>query len=170
MRTGRRSGPPGRRRRIDGAMKNDNMNDTLKKLIPVFLLIAGITVFGVGITNLSRTARYEKTTARITEIAAEPYSVWNSKRTAVNVYVTFEADGREVTAELGSYKKSYTEGSELTVLYDPDNPADATVNNKTAGAVMTGLGAAMLAVDAVLLIPLLRDVLAGNKKKKEEQT
>ena len=84
--------------------------------------------------------------------------------------MTFEADGREVTAELGSYKKSYTEGSELTVLYDPDNPADATVNNKTAGAVMTGLGAAMLAVDAVLLIPLLRDVLAGNKKKKEEQT
>ena len=151
-------------------MKNDKRNDTLQKLIPVFLLIAGITVLGMGLTNLSRTARYEKTTARITEIAAEPYVSERGDRTAVNVYVTFDANGREVTAELGSYKKNYTEGKELTVLYDPANPADAMVNGKTAGAVMTGIGAVLLAADAVLLVPLLRDVLAGNKKKKEEQT
>ena len=136
--------------------RKDNQNGTLQKLLPVLLLIVGVTVFGTGLSGLMRTAGYCRATGVVTEVAAG------------EVYVAYPAGEVQQTASLGVISKGCAVGSELPLLYRSDHPADVKLSDRTVYGVLTGVGGALLAADAVFLIPLLRSVFAGNKGRKEE--
>ena len=150
-------------------MKQQSSKDTLQKLVPIFLLLAGLAVCGTGVCNLLRRADYEKTTASVQEIATASPAEYAAGSPLYQVYVNYTVDENAYLTDIGAYKKSYQVGKELAVLYNPENPADAVVSDRKPAVIMTVCGGVMLAVDAVLLVPLLRDVLAGNKKKEEAQ-
>ena len=54
-------------------MKNNNLKETLSKLLPIVLLLAGITVLGEGVSLLVSQSGMRKTDAVIAEITEEPY-------------------------------------------------------------------------------------------------
>ena len=150
-------------------MKLQSSKDTLQRLLPVILLIAGITVFGMGIGNLLRWAGYETTTAVIQEIAAASSAERAAGSPLYHVYVDYAVGEDVYTADVGSYKSGYEVGGELAVLYNPENPANAVVSDRKGACIMAVCGGVMLAADVVLLVPLLRAVLTGNKKKEDLQ-
>lgn len=138
-------------------MKKEKQNGTLQKLLPILLLLVGVTVFGTGLSGLARMAGYRRATGVVTEVAAG------------EVYVAFPAEAGEQSASLGAISRGCAVGTRLPLLYRPDHPADAVPSDRTVNGVLTGVGAALLIVDAVLLVPLLRSVFTGNARKKQEE-
>ena len=113
-------------------MKKEKQNGTLQKLLPILLLLAGVTVFGTGLSGLARMAGYRRATGVVTEVAAG------------EVYVAFPAEAGEQSASLGAISRGCAVGTRLPLLYRPDHPADAVPSDRTVNGVLTGVGAALL--------------------------
>ena len=134
-------------------MKKEKQNGTLQKLVPILLLIAGITVFGAGLSGLVRSAGYDRAKGVVTEVADG------------EVYVAYLAGAGEQNAYLGRISRGCAVGTELPLLFRPDHPSNAVLSDRALNGALTGVGAALLITDAALLVPLLRSVFAGNKRK-----
>lgn len=140
-------------------------NETLSKLLPIVLILAGITLLGTGVSTLVSQAGYDKTTAVITEITEEPYSTGGKEKTALSAVAAYTVGDTVYTADLGGVRSGFIEGGQIQVLVNPDVPQDAVLPQTACGAVCTVLGAALLVGGLVWFIPLLRDVFAGKEKK-----
>ena len=151
-------------------MKLQSSKETLQKLAPVILLIAGITVFGMGLSSLLRWAGYEKTTAVVQETVTASSAERAAGSPLYHVYVDYTVGEDAYTADIGSYRNGYDAGNELAILYNSENPANAVVSDRKTSWIMTVCGGVMLAADLILLVPLLLGVLKGNKKKDDSQT
>ena len=135
----------------------DNQNGTLQKLLPVLLLIAAVTVFGTGLSGLVRTAGYQRATGVVTEVSGG------------EVYVTYSTEDGEQAASLGAVARGSAVGTALPLLYRPGHPGNAILSERKTYGILTGVGGALLAADAVFLVPLLRSVFAGNRRKETAQ-
>ena len=142
-------------------------NDTLRKLLPIVLILAGITVLGEGLNTLLSQAGRVKTEAVIAEIAEETYSVGRKQKKTVSALVTYTLDEASYTADLGGVKSGFVEGGGVAVLVNPDVPEDAVLPQTTGGAVCTGIGAALLLAGLIWFFPLFRSILSNGRKRND---
>ena len=132
-------------------MKNNNLKETLSKLLPIVLLLAGITVLGEGISLLTSQAGMRKTDAVIAEITEEPYLINGREKQVVSALVTYTLEDTVYTADLGGVRSGFAEGDSLTVLVDPAAPQKVALPSAAAGVSCTVIGAALLILFPVLL-------------------
>ncbi len=144
--------------------KKKPKSDTFSKLLPIVLILAGITLLGTGVSTLVSQAGYQKTTAVITEITEEPYTVRGREKTALSAVAAYTLGDTVYTADLGGVRGGFMEGGQISVLVNPDVPQDAVLPQTAGGAVCTALGAALLLCSQIWFVPLLRDVFAGKEK------
>lgn len=148
--------------------KNDKLNDTLSKLLPIVLLLVGISLLGGGLGILSSQTGYQKTEAVITEITSEPYSVAGREKSVSITYISYTVDGIGYSSELDGVRRGFTQGAAVTVLVDPLLPEKAVLPKTAEGVVKTAIGSAFLLAGLVLFVPLLRAVFSAEAKKREE--
>ena len=148
-------------------MKNNNRKETLSKLLPIVLIIAGITVFGTGVSVLASQAGAVRTRAVIEEITEDAYFVGGAQKKAVGALVTYTVGDTAYTTELGGVKKGFAEGGTIDVLVNPEVPLDASLPQTAGGAVCTALGAALLLGGLLWFFPTFRSVLANGRKRND---
>ena len=148
------------------AEKQKKKNDTLSRLLPIVLILAGITLFGEGVSLLAAQSGYQKTSAVITEIAAEPYQVRGAEKKALTAFVTYTVGDTSYTADLGGVRSGFIEGGQIDVMVDPETPQDAVLPSTAGGVVCTVIGAVLLLGGGIWITPLLREVF----RKKGKQT
>ena len=129
------------------------MNKTLGSIIA---LVIGIALVGIGIyVQFFQTKGFKETTATITKIE-ETWRGYNDETMEdeydYEVYVKYTVDGKEYEGKADTYDGSYAEGKEITVFYDPSNPADIHGDSGFLGFVMIGIGAVMVVAGAFLLV------------------
>ena len=148
-------------------MKENNLKDTLSRLLPIILLLAGITLAGSGIRSLSSQSGLKKTEAVIDELSEESYRGADGReKTALNALVTYMLNGTTYTAELGGVRDGMREGGMVEILVNPLLP-ESVVLPETAGAVAgTVCGVVLLAAGLVWFMPLLIAILSNKEKKK----
>lgn len=148
--------------------KNDKLNDTFSKLIPIVLLLLGISLLGGGLGILTAQAGFQKTEAVITEIASVPYTVNGREKSATIANISYSFDGVSYASELGGVRRGFTEGTAVAVLVDPDLPENAVLPKTAEGVVKTAMGSAFLLAGLVVFVPLLRAVFSAEAKKRED--
>ena len=148
-------------------MKNKNLKDTLSKLLPIVLIICGITLFGMGVNLLAAQAGYQKTTAVISEITEETYTVYGRKKTMRSAVATYDAAGTVYSVDLGGVRKGFAEGGEIELLVDGQAPQRAILPQTVPGSICTAVGAALLLGGLIWFAPLLYSVLVAGKKRNE---
>ena len=142
-------------------------NETLAKLLPIVLIIAGITLFGEGVGALAAQAGYEKTSAVIAEITEERYVSGGREKTALSAVAAYTVGDTAYESDLGGVRGGMIEGAQTYVLVNRNDPRDAMLPQTTGGAVCAGLGAALLISGAVWFLPLLREIFAAGEKKED---
>lgn len=116
-----------------------------RKGIPfkIVALLFGLVALAMGVyITFFQSRGFVKTTATIASITEVESEFANEDPEHV-VEVTYTIDGKSYTAELDAYSPSYKEGKQVTILYDPNDPA----------VIHSGLGFGIyvLAVGVVLL-------------------
>lgn len=129
------------------------MNKTLGSIIAIVL---GLVAIGFGVyTQFFQTKGFEQTTATITKIE-ETWRGYNDETMEdeydYEVYVKYSVDGKEYEGKADTYDGSYTEGKEITVYYNPSNPADIHGDSGILGFVLIGVGAVLVIAGAFLFI------------------
>ena len=129
------------------------MNKTLGSIIAIVL---GLVAIGFGVyTQFFQTKGFEQTTATITQID-QTWKGYNDETMEdeydYTVYVKYTVDGKEYTGKADTYDGSYVEGKEITVYYNPSNPADIHGDSGILGFIMIGIGVVLVVAGAFLLI------------------
>ena len=145
-------------------MKNNNLKETLSKLLPIVLLLAGITVLGEGVSLLVSQSGMRKTDAVIAEITEEPYLINGREKQVVSALVTYTLEDTVYTADLGGVRSGYAEGDSLTLLVDPAAPQKVALPSAAAGVSCTVIGAVLLLAGVIWFIPLLHAVFTAEPK------
>lgn len=145
-------------------MKNNNLKETLSRLLPIVLLLAGITVLGKGISLLVSQSGMRKTDAVISEITEEPYLINGREKQVVSALVTYTLEDTVYTADLGGVRSGFIEGDSLTVLVDPAAPQKVAMPSAAAGVSCTVIGAVLLLAGVIWFIPLLHAVFTAEPK------
>ena len=147
---------------------NEKLNDTLSKLLPIVLLLVGVSLLGGGLGILTAQAGLQKTDAVITEIASTTYTLNGREKIASTAYVSYTFDGVPHTSDLGGVRRGYAQGATIDVLVDPAVPENVVSPKTAEGVVKTAVGSAFLLAGVVMFVPLLRAVFSAEAKKREE--
>ena len=148
-------------------MKENNLKETLSKLLPIVLVLAGITLAGSGLRTLLSQSGLRKTTAVIEELTEEAYQTAAGKeKNARTAIVTYSVDGAAYTADLGGVRRNFAEGGTVEVLVDPSLPERAVMPETAGGVVCTVCGSVLLAAGLIWFAPLFITVLSNKEKKK----
>ncbi|MBP5154668.1 MAG: DUF3592 domain-containing protein [Lachnospiraceae bacterium] len=129
----------------------------MKKSI-LFLFIFGVAVLALGIFLIVNSHdEYPETTAVITRIDEfDTVDTDGSHTTEHTVYVDYTVDGKEYkNIRYGEYSIGFKVGKEITIKYNPENPAETEgANSKTAATWITvGGGILMLLAVAAVFVP-----------------
>ncbi len=124
----------------------------------VFIVIGIVTSNFAGIKQENRV----KTQAIITEIDRKRDSDGD---TSYKVWVQYEVQGKLYEEELGAYSSTYSEGKEIEVIYDKNNPrkVEAEFESILFLGIFSGIGS----IFAIIGITGLVVVCIKNKKRKE---
>ena len=91
----------------------------------IILIVFGVIIFGINKENQN----YIKTNAIVSrmDLVRESYidENHNEVEATYNVYVKYNADGKEYEEELGELS-GYKENQEITIYYNPDDPVKIT--------------------------------------------
>lgn len=148
-------------------MKNNNLKETLSKLLPIVLLLAGVTLAGSGLRTLLTQSGLKKTEAVIAELTDETYfSVGGREKHAQSALVSYSVDGASYTADLGGVRRSFAEGGTVEVLVDPALPERAVLPDTAGGVACAVCGGVLLIAGLIWFAPLLITVLSNKEKKK----
>lgn len=130
--------------------------------LKVFAAILAVIVLVFGIySTFFRSRGFEKTSASIVSIEETQDSIErNSQDKDYAVTVAYTVEGVSYTALLDSYSSSYKVGKDVTILYDPNDPA--TVHSGQ------GFGIYAMVVGALILGGVLFSTV--KSKKAVEQT
>ena len=129
------------------------MNKTLGAIIAIVL---GIACVGFGVySQFFQTKGFEETTATITKIE-ENWRGYNEETMEdeydYDVYVKYTVDGKEYEGKADTYDGSYVEGKEITVFYNPSNPADIHGDSGFLGIIMIAAGAVLAIAGVIMLV------------------
>ena len=108
--------------------------------VPVGIILI---IFGV-ILMIFRSDNYLETVGKVTSVVEE---VNSEKQKEYDISFTYTVDGKEYTGTFDNLSKKSSEGDEIKVYYNPDNPAKIT-NTKMGsfiGLIAIGLGVLALA-------------------------
>lgn len=113
------------------------MNNRIKKLLAVLLLLAGGVVFIVfGAVSMKEIKNYIQTPAVVSHVEREWTPNGDGTDTEeIKIFVTYTVDGQEYTEELQNTKTGYSQGDTITVLYNPENPAQVSGATKGIAAI-----------------------------------
>ena len=126
-------------------------NRAINKIqILIFALVLGIAATAGGAYMLHKQSIYTKTTATITKIT-ETYNAADNNYDH-DVYVSYEVDGKSYNEELNYYEGGYKEGQEVTIAYNPDNPAEITTGEKGFGIYLVIIGPIILVGGLIKII------------------
>ena len=124
-------------------------------IVPLIVLIGGLMFFVTGIVKLVQVNTFPQTTAVITRIEVIPATDPDSSD-EYNVYVRYTVDGKTYDGETDVYKESYREGGEITVRYNPKNPARITSLSTPRAIIILSVGVLFTAAGVVIGLRNLR--------------
>ncbi len=107
-------------------MGNVTSNIVKLYIAPLFCLVFGIIFLLVGINSVGKLNAYTAAKATITRVDESSHydTVNETTEYEYRVFVEFTVDGKTYNAELGEYAPGYTEGKEIDIKYNPENPND----------------------------------------------
>ncbi len=135
------------------------MNNRMKKLLAVLILLVGGVVFIVfGATSMKEMREFRQTPAVVSHIEREWTPNGDGTDTEeIKIFVTYTVDGQEYTEELQNTKTSYKEGDKITVLYNPEKPTYVSGATKGIAAIQFVAGGVLvLAAIGTLAMLIIR--------------
>lgn len=138
------------------------MQQILRKfIIPSVALVMGVVVAVLSVGKLKKQGVYPGTTAVITRIEED----WDGEDTTYHVFVRYTVAGREYESELDEYKASFTEGKEIPVQYNPDDPAEVLSASKGTTYLAVGIGCVIGLAGLFLLVRSVGALIYAAKKR-----
>ena len=137
-----------RRPPTDGSTLTDkgdiNMNAS-KIFTGLFCLIISLAFLGAGIwIQFYRNTGYVETTATITHIEKTSNGSGTGKhrtRSTYVAYVEYEVDGVTYSGPSDIWESGMVKGQQITIYYNPDNPAEMGGDAGWLGWFIIGIGA-----------------------------
>ena len=133
------------------------LSNTLKRLMKVGAILFGLAFIIAGVIGIRQDDTFLPTKAVIQSME-RTYEATDANETDTwEVMVAYSVDGKDYVSNLGQKKDDFTEGKEIDILYNPDNPAGIVLPGKTIWFIFMIAGAAVAVIAAVLLVRDLRN-------------
>ena len=133
------------------------LSNTLKRLMKVGAILFGLAFIIAGVIGIRQDDTFLPTKAVIQSME-RTYEAMDSNETDTwEVMVAYSVDGKDYVTDLGQKKDDFTEGKEIDILYNPDNPEGIVLPGKTIWFIFMIAGAAVAVIAAVLLVRDLRN-------------
>ena len=133
------------------------LSNTLKRLMKVGAILFGLAFIIAGVIGIRQDDTFLPTKAVIQSME-RTYEAMDSNETDTwEVMVAYSVDGKDYVSDLGQKKDDFTEGKEIDILYNPDNPEGIVLPGKTIWFIFMIAGAAVAVIAAVLLVRDLRN-------------
>ena len=133
------------------------LSNTLKRLMKVGAILFGLAFIIAGVIGIRQDDTFLPTKAVIQSME-RTYEAMDSNETDTwEVMVAYSVDGKDYVSDLGQKKDDFTEGKEIDILYNPNNPEGIVLPGKTIWFIFMIAGAAVAAIAAVLLVRDLRN-------------
>ena len=133
------------------------LSNTLKRLMKVGAILFGLAFIIAGVIGIRQDDTFLPTKAVIQSME-RTYEAMDSNETDTwEVMVAYSVDGKDYVSDLGQKKDDFTEGKEIDILYNPDNPEGIVLPGKTIWFIFMIAGAAVSVIAAVLLVRDLRN-------------
>lgn len=127
-----------------------------KKVAAIIAVVLGLALVGFGVyLQFFQTKGFKQTDATITRIDKN-WRAYNNETMEdeydYDVYVKYTVDGKEYEGKADTYDESYAEGKEITVFYNPSNPAEIHGDSGIVSYFLMGIGAIVAVVGVVMLV------------------
>ena len=133
------------------------LSNTLKRLMKVGTILFGLAFIIAGVIGIRQDDTFLPTKAVIQSME-RTYEAMDSNETDTwEVMVAYSVDGKDYVTDLGQKKDDFTEGKEIDILYNPNNPEGIVLPGKTIWFIFMIAGAAVAVIAAVLLVRDLRN-------------
>ena len=133
------------------------LSNTLKRLMKVGAILFGLAFIIAGVIGIRQDDTFLPTKAVIQSME-RTYEAMDSNETDTwEVMVAYSVDGKDYVSDLGQKKDDFTEGKEIDILYNPNNPEGIVLPGTTIWFIFMIAGAAVAAIAAVLLVRDLRN-------------
>ena len=131
--------------------------NNLKRLMKVGAILFGLAFIIAGVIGIRQDDTFLPTKAVIQSME-RTYEAMDSNETDTwEVMVAYSVDGKDYVSDLGQKKDDFTEGKEIDILYNPNNPEGIVLPGKTIWFIFMIAGAAVAVIAAVLLVRDLRN-------------
>ncbi|MBQ9544937.1 MAG: DUF3592 domain-containing protein [Clostridia bacterium] len=130
-------------------------------VLALIFLAAGIFCIYLGADKINKTnsGKYVETKATITKIdKTETYDddAPGNSRVDYAITVEYTVDGKTYVSQLKENPSEFSEGMELTVVYNVDDPNEVTLPGVGGAYIMIGLGVIGIIASGVLVLKRLR--------------
>ena len=133
------------------------LSNTLKRLMKVGAILFGLAFIIAGVIGIRQDDTFLPTKAVIQSMERTYEAADANETDTWEVMVAYSVDGKDYVTDLGQKKDDFTEGKEIDILYNPDNPEGIVLPGKTIWFIFMIAGAAVSVIAAVLLVRDLRN-------------
>ena len=133
------------------------LSNTLKRLMKVGAILFGLAFIIAGVIGIRQDDTFLPTKAVIQSMERTYEAADANETDTWEVMVAYSVDGKDYVSNLGQKKDDFTEGKEIDILYNPDNPEGIVLPGKTIWFIFMIAGAAVAVTAAVLLVRDLRN-------------
>ena len=133
------------------------LSNTLKRLMKVGAILFGLAFIIAGVIGIRQDDTFLPTKAVIQSMERTYEAADANETDTWEVMVAYSVDGKDYVSDLGQKKDDFTEGKEIDILYNPDNPEGIVLPGKTIWFIFMIAGAAVAVIAAVLLLRDLRN-------------
>ncbi len=136
--------------KVKRASKGTVLFGSIFMLFGIIAIIVGINLF-IDDKEFEKTA--ETTNAVITDIDTYRTRRNGKTRTSHTVYIEYTVDGEKYESTLGYYNSSLHKGKVVTILYNPENPADCRSNTSAMELVfISAIGVIFMGVGVLIIV------------------
>ena len=133
------------------------LSNTLKRLMKVGAILFGLAFIIAGVIGIRQDDTFLPTKAVIQSMERTYEAADANETDTWEVMVAYSVDGKDYVSDLGQKKDDFTEGKEIDILYNPNNPEGIVLPGKTIWFIFIIAGAVVAAVASVLLVRDLRN-------------
>lgn len=133
------------------------LSNTLKRLMKVGTILFGLAFIIAGVIGIRQDDTFLPTKAVIQSMERTYEAADANETDTWEVMVAYSVDGKDYVTDLGQKKDDFTEGKEIDILYNPNNPEGIVLPGKTIWFIFMIAGAAVAVIAAVLLVRDLRN-------------
>ena len=132
------------------------LSNTLKRLMKVGAILFGLAFIFAGVIGIRQDDTFLPTKAVIQSMERTYEAADANETDTWEVMVAYSVEGKDYVSDLGQKKDDFTEGKEIDILYNPNNPEGIVLPGKTIWFIFMIAGAAVSVIAAVLLVRDLR--------------